>query len=85
MVAPEVSVVLKVDLEPDTERGSLLRLAEKPPPERADSAARESEAMGPGPSCLGWREAAGSVVFCGIGEKNLVWGLRRKEERWACY
>lgn len=61
-MAPEVSVVLKVALEPETERGSLLRFSEKAPPERADSAARESEAMAPGPSSLGILEA-GSVVF----------------------
>ena len=50
---PEVLVLLRVDFEPDTERGSLSLFEAKAPPERTDSAARESEAMAPGPSSLG--------------------------------
>ena len=64
MVAPEVSSLAKVELLPFTDEGSESLLSPKPPPERVDSAARESEATGPAPSrvsCL----AAGSVVFWG--------------------
>ena len=64
MVAPEVSVLLKVEELPDTERGSELRFSLNAPPELADSAARESEAMGPGPSSLGLRYRSGSEVTC---------------------
>ena len=52
-MAPEVSVLLKVDEEPDCLRGSELRFSLKAPPERADSAARESEATAPAPSVVG--------------------------------
>ena len=40
---------------PETERGAEFLFSLKAPPEFADSAARESEAMAPGPSCLGLR------------------------------
>ena len=50
-----------VEDEPDTACGLELGLDEKAPPCRADSAARESEAMGPGFSTLA---GAGVVVFC---------------------
>lgn len=52
-MAPEVSVLLKVDEEPDCLRGSELRFSLKAPLERADSAARESEATAPAPSVVG--------------------------------
>ena len=53
IVAAEVSVLLKVDEEPDCLRGSESRFSPKAPPERADSAARESEATAPAPSVVG--------------------------------
>ena len=51
-----------MELEPETPEGVELRLEEKAPPEREDSAARESEAMGPEDSVMGFL-ASGSVVF----------------------
>ena len=52
-MAPEVSVLLKVDEEPDCLRGSESRFSPNAPPERVDSAARESEATAPAPSVVG--------------------------------
>ena len=46
-------MLLKVELLPLTARGSLSRFSENLPPERADSAARESEATAPAPSSVG--------------------------------
>jgi hypothetical protein len=43
-------VFAKVELDPETDWGSLLRLEEKPPPALVESAARESDAIGPAPS-----------------------------------
>ena len=40
----------KVEFEPDTPRGSLSLFSLNAPPERVDSAARESEATAPAPS-----------------------------------
>ena len=62
VLAAEVSVVLYVELEPETLDGVEFGLDEKAPPEREDSAARESDAMGPDDSVLVLR-ASGSVVF----------------------
>jgi hypothetical protein len=53
VVAPEVLVLLNVELEPDTLRGSLLGFWENAPPCRTDSPARESLATAPGPSWTG--------------------------------
>lgn len=53
MVAPEVSVLLNVELDPETLRGSLLGFCENAPPCRTDSPARESLATAPGPSSMG--------------------------------
>lgn len=68
MRAPEVSVLLKVEALPLTACGAESRFAAKAPLARVDSAARESEAMGPAPSRVGWRVEAGSVVtwWCGF-------------------
>lgn len=52
VVAPEVSVLLSVDEAPLTPRGVALSFSAKAPPDCTDSAARESEAMGPVGSCL---------------------------------
>ena len=57
-----MSVLLRVDLLPSTERGLESRFSPNAPPVRVDSAARESEATGPAPSRMGILEA-GSVVF----------------------
>ena len=65
MVAAEVSVVARVELAPLTERGVALRFSANLPPAWTDSAARESEAMGPADSRDGWA-ALGSVVFCRV-------------------
>ncbi len=54
MVAFEVSVLLNVDEEPDCLRGWLSRFSPNLPPERADSAARESDATAPAPSVVGF-------------------------------
>ncbi len=62
-MAPEVSVVLKVDEEPDCLRGWLSRLSPNLPPDRADSAARESDATEPAPSVVGLLLRSGSEVF----------------------
>jgi hypothetical protein len=43
-------VFAEVELDPETDWGSLLRLEEKPPPALVESAARESDAIGPAPS-----------------------------------
>lgn len=43
--------------------GSEPLLEEKPPPERVDSAARESEATAPAPSSVGFWYLSGSEVF----------------------
>ena len=43
-------MLAKVELDPETDWGSLLRLEEKPPPALVESAARESGAIGPAPS-----------------------------------
>jgi hypothetical protein len=51
-VAPEVLAFANVEFEPATPCGSLLRFSEKPPPSLVDSAARESEAIGPAPSWI---------------------------------
>ena len=40
----------KVELDPETDCGSLLRLEAKPPPALVESAARESVATAPAPS-----------------------------------
>ena len=40
----------KVELDPETDCGSLLRLEVKPPPALVESAARESDATAPVPS-----------------------------------
>jgi hypothetical protein len=50
VVAPEVSVFAYVELAPFTPEGSELRFSENPPPERVDSAARESDATAPADS-----------------------------------
>lgn len=62
----------KVELEPFTPRGSLSRFEANPPPERVDSAARESEATAPAPSLMTgafesvtWMEFV--LVFCFLG------------------
>lgn len=47
MVAPDVSVLLKVELEPETLKGSLLGFWENAPPCRTDSPARESLVTAP--------------------------------------
>jgi len=47
VVAPEVLVVAKVELDPATPRGSLSAFSENPSPARLDSAARASDATGP--------------------------------------
>jgi len=52
-VALEMSVSLEVDAEPDSLWGWLSRFSPNLPPERADSAARESEATEPAPSVVG--------------------------------
>ena len=65
VVAPEVSVLAKVELLPLTDWGFESLLSLKPPPELADSAARESDATAPAPSLMGSSLARGSVVFCG--------------------
>lgn len=61
MAAPDVFVLLNVELEPETLRGSLFGFWENAPPCRADSPARESLATGPGPSWTGML-LRGSVV-----------------------
>jgi hypothetical protein len=43
-------VFAEVELDPETDWGSLLRLEEKPPPALVESAARESDAIAPAPS-----------------------------------
>jgi hypothetical protein len=43
-------VFAKVELDPETDWGSPLRLEEKPPPALMESAARESDATAPAPS-----------------------------------
>jgi hypothetical protein len=43
-------VFAKVELDPETDCGSLLRLEAKPPPALVESAARESDATAPAPS-----------------------------------
>ena len=65
-MAPEVSVLAKVELPPFTERGSASRFCPKAPPERDDSAARESEVIAPGPSFLGFLNRSGSVVCLNV-------------------
>ena len=60
VVAAEVSVLAKVDLDPWTDEGVELALSLKAPPALTDSAARESAAMGPEDSDF----VAGSEVFC---------------------
>lgn len=47
-------MLLKVEELPLTDRGSELRFSLNAPPERADSAARESEATAPAPSRMGF-------------------------------
>ena len=64
MVAPDMSVLLKVEELPETERGSELRFAPKAPPDCTDSAASESEATAPVPSCIGSLNRSGAEVFC---------------------
>lgn len=60
-VAPDVFSFAKVELEPLTPCGSLLRFSENPPPALVDSAARESEATAPAPS---WMTCAlGSLTY----------------------
>ena len=54
VVAFDVSVLLNVDEEPDCLRGWLSRFSPNLPPERADSAARESDATAPAPSVVGF-------------------------------
>lgn len=54
-MAPEVSVLLKVEELPETERGSEFLFLLNSPPEFTDSAARESEAIAPGFSSFGLR------------------------------
>lgn len=54
-VAPEVSVLLKVEELPETESGLEFVFLLNSPPALADSAARESAAMGPGFSDMGLR------------------------------
>ena len=61
-LAALVSVVLKVEFEPLTARGSESRLAAKPPPLRLDSAANESAVTGPAASLMTFRCPVGSVV-----------------------
>jgi hypothetical protein len=60
-VAPDVFSFAKVELEPLTPCGSLLRFSENPPPALVDSAARESDATAPAPS---WMTCAlGSLTY----------------------
>lgn len=47
-------MLLKVEELPLTDCGAESRFSEKAPPERVDSAARESEATGPAPSRVGF-------------------------------
>ncbi len=54
-VAPEVSVLLKVEELPETESGLEFVFLLNSPPALADSAARESAAIGPGFSDFGLR------------------------------
>ena len=72
VVAAEVSVVLSVEELPETASGAASRFLLNSPPARVDSAARESEAMGPAASCLGILER-GSVVFYGGVGVGLGW------------
>ena len=58
-----MSVLLNVEDEPDCWRGWLSRLSPNLPPERADSAARESDATAPAPSVVGLLRRSGSEVF----------------------
>jgi hypothetical protein len=51
-VALDVLAFANVELAPAIPCGSLLRFSEKPPPSLVDSAARESEAIGPAPSWM---------------------------------
>ena len=62
VVAALVSVVAKVELEPETPDGSAPRFEAKAPPLRWDSAASESDATAPAPSVVGLL-VAGSLVF----------------------
>ena len=66
MVALEVSVLLKVDVEPGCLRGWLLRFSPNLPPEREDSAARESDATAPAPSVVEFVYRSGSEVTCDV-------------------
>ena len=60
-VAPDVFSFAKVELEPLTPCGALLRVSENPPPALVDSAARESEATAPAPS---WMTCALGSLTC---------------------
>ena len=62
-----MSSLAKVEEAPLTAAGAAFGFSEKPPSSRTELAARESEAMGPGPS---WTGGAGSDVTCereGVG------------------
>lgn len=61
VVAPDVLVLFRVDLSPETPRGAAPRFSEYPPPVLVDSAARESLATGPEGSFMR-SSALGSVV-----------------------
>ena len=61
-MAPDVSVLAKVELLPLTAWGSESRFSLKPPPDLTDSAASESDATAPAPSRISCF-ARGSVVF----------------------
>lgn len=68
-----MSVLLRVEELPLTDWGAASRLLLKAPPERVDSAARESEAMAPAPSAMRFWEASGSVVCCDFCVSRLVY------------
>ena len=63
VLAPDVSSLANVDLLPDTDCGFESRFSLNAPPALADSAARESEAMGPAPSWIGFRDSGSDVCY----------------------
>ena len=66
-------VFAKVEFAPNTPMGSLLRFSENPCPDRVDSAARESEAIGPALSSI--TGALGSVTWVNVRMFTVTEGI----------